>query len=142
MLRSVAVIFVMSPVDNSSLINIHHDIKIFRPQVGMAILNQIYPMLRVSVQPQSIQVFNEGYTDKSNDRLSNIRLRGFESRFRKCGIAKWLSNVKVQVRILLPNHNWNRIRVVQWIRDPSKKKRYFKFLKTTSVVKSHLAQGK
>lgn len=49
MLRSVAGIFVMSPVDNSSLINIHHDIKIFRPKVGMAILNEIYPMLWVSV---------------------------------------------------------------------------------------------
>lgn len=58
MLRSVAGIFVMSPVDNSSLINIHHDIKIFRPKVGMATLNEIYPVLWVSVWPQSIQVFN------------------------------------------------------------------------------------
>jgi len=39
MLRSGAGIFVMSPVDKSSLINIYHDIKIFRPQVGMAMLN-------------------------------------------------------------------------------------------------------
>ncbi|MFC3364272.1 hypothetical protein ACFOG5_13950 [Pedobacter fastidiosus] len=43
----------------------------------------------------------------------------------------------MQVRILLPS-DWNSKMVMQWIRVPSRKKRYFKFLKT-SVAKLHSA---